>query len=258
MGGKSSNSSQTTQQVDSRQVNTRTDYNTWNTSTTNNLDYKVDNSVDLGSGAIFATNGGTVIQTDGGAIRGALDLADNLSSQAFKTTAGTVSDAFSFGSDLASYFGKAINANSGRAFDSVDNAVTGLGSVASKAFNFADTSQANAFDFGQTLAKLFGSQVNTSAGRALDSVDNATAAAIGATSKATASAFDLVDSLGARETSFLRGVMDQQNEATKGITQLVANAYNDAKGRGAMTDTLMLVAIGGAVAVAIFALQRRG
>jgi hypothetical protein len=104
-----------------------------------------------------------------------------------------------------------VNANN--SIVSVSNTTTDLGAVH------------DSFAFGrESTALALGSMANV-AGHAMDSNERVTEMAIGAAQDAYKnSTSQVLDSLNSTET-------------------LVANAYNDAKGRGAMTDKILIGAI---------------
>lgn len=229
-GSRSSNTTQATTQQDNRTVQTwnSTAYTTNNTS--NNQRYTDDHSLSQSGGSVYAGQGASVSTTDFGAVGGAFDFATSLSKLMGSQAANTQA----------------------RAFDSVDSAVGAVSKNSTQAFDAIDSATAGAFNFGDSLAKLFGSQVNANAGRAFDTVDGA----IGAVGKANTGALSFADSVTGGALSFAKTALSQASDAQAKATDLVATAYNDAKGRGALTDKIILAAIAGSVVIAVLALRK--
>ena len=114
-----------------------------------------------------------------------------------------------------------------------------------------------AFDFGEQLARVFGSQVTGSSGRALDTVDGAVAGSLAASRQANTQALDFASNVAGEALAFVRSALGTAQQSQQRATDLVATAYEDAKGRGSQTDTIIMIGLGGALLVAFFALRRR-
>jgi hypothetical protein len=72
----------------------------------------------------------------------------------------------------------------------------------------------------------------------------------------TGKAFDVVDSVVGRQAGLTKDLTTQAFNAINKTGDLVSAAYADAKGRGAMTDTITITAIAGACLVAALALKK--
>jgi hypothetical protein len=82
------------------------------------------------------------------------------------------------------------------------------------------------------------------------------------------SAFSLVDSVVGNSVSLLEdqfnksrtdsaSLVDKVLGQVQGATNMLGNAYADSQGRGALTDKMLMVAIGGAVLIAVAAVWRK-
>jgi hypothetical protein len=69
-------------------------------------------------------------------------------------------------------------------------------------------------------------------------------------------ALDVVDSVVGKSAGLTKDLTTQAFNTINKTGDLLSTAYADAKGRGAMTDTITLTAIAGACAVAFMALHR--
>lgn len=124
----------------------------------------------------------------------------------------------------------------GRAFDANDRATAGAFNFGKDALRLSERGLSEAFNFGGdavTSALNFG-RATTAA--ALDASDNAFDRALDYSASATRSALDNLQS----------------------TQRLVTTAYADAKGRGALTDKILIGAIGAVALVAVFALRSKG
>lgn len=207
-----------------------------------------DNRAVLGEGSNYANNGASITNTsyvlDNGAINRSFDFgaaALDLGGQAIGAASSALdssltfannnaSRAYDFSTDIA---GQAFDANrftTSAAFDFGTDALQGALSAntasTAQAFNFgndalsaADTAFAGALSFGRT---------------ALDANDNAYSGAM----------------------SFARGALNSVLGNVQSTQQLTANAYNDAKGRGALTDKIIIGAIGAMALVALIAVRK--
>jgi hypothetical protein len=167
------------------------------TSTTNSTTNQYDQRRIIGAGAINADAGGSVIvnTTDGGAIQGAINLADRLTLGAFSLSDSLGTNAFNL-SDRAT---------SG-AYQLSDR-------MAAQVRGVADTAMANVADAYRTS----GSQIFNTSKTAISSVA----------------------------------------EAFNSSGKMVSEAYAESKGRGAMTDKILIGALIMAGLVAIAALRSK-
>jgi hypothetical protein len=202
-----------------------------------------DSRMVLGQDAINAQSGATVNSStttnttnyalDGGAISGALNLG---------------SDALAFGSDaLASN-----NKTSGNAFDLVGgvlNEALGFGTkTVNSSFDFANSALADSLANERYAQQQAAQQASDAIAFAQASSAQSAAAQKQALDAATGSMADAL-AYGGKQTAI---ALDSLN----GSAELVKNAYADAKGRGAMTDYLLMAAIGVAGLVAYSALRK--
>lgn len=163
---------------------------------------------------------------DGGAIGHALDSTNKTVATAFDF--GT--HALGFGSDALNTVTKNNTAALNFAGDTVSTAFSAQDKLTTKTLNFADSTVNEALGFAQDAQN----RSMTATSDALSSAKDAFASALSFGGKQTAAA---VDSLNQTEN-------------------LVSAAYADAKGRGALTDKIMMVAIAGALFVAFMATRK--
>ena len=190
----------------------------------------------LGEGSVSADGGAVVNQTsntttnttvlDGGAIGHAFDSTNKTVDSAFDF--GT--HALGFGSDALRSNNAAVTSSLNFAADTVSTAFGAQDKLTTKTLNFAGDTVGQSLSFAQSAQN----KTMSAFGDALSSAQGAFASALSFGGKQTAAA---VDSLNQTEN-------------------LVAAAYNDAKGRGALTDKILMVAIAGALFVAWHATRK--
>jgi threonine dehydrogenase-like Zn-dependent dehydrogenase len=90
---------------------------------------------------------------------------------------------------------------------------------------------------------------DASASRALDTADSALSRAMASGDASLRQAF----TFGAGVLTAAAKQTDRVLDTMQATQQLTADAYNDAKGRGALTDKILIAAVGGALVVAAFA-----
>jgi hypothetical protein len=161
---------------------------------------------------------------------GSIDLAGrtalaaiNLGNNAIDANTSTLKTGFDFGSKTLT---NSINAIS----DSVNASLAASSAAQARASAAAESAQANAYGFASQSA----AQSATAQRQALDAVLNNTSDAL---------------AYGKYETG---AALDSLNTSAS----MVATAYADAKGRGALTDKIMMLAIAGAALVAWQAVRR--
>lgn len=137
----------------------------------------------------------------------------------------------------AIYSGGPVNVVDGGAIALAERTAAGSQSVAVKGF-----------DLAEALTRLVGQQSTATQAAAFGVADSAIASAQALAGRS----FDA----SARQAQFLADVLARSLQSQGQVNSLVADAYNDAKGRGAQTDRLVLVAVGGAVLVAALALRK--
>lgn len=229
------------------------------------------------------TNFNTV--TDLGALKTASDIATESARQGALVAAGALSGGFHFGSDALGLSADAIGANQKALTDALDfggnamdyasgafgSALDANGRTTSNALGFAEgamnratTAQGNALDAGlSSLLEALGFG-RTAMTNTADAWGNAYASADASRN----SAFSLVDSVVGNSVSLLEdqfnksrtdsaSLVDKVLGQVQGATNMLGNAYADSQGRGALTDKMLMVAIGGAVLIAVAAVWRK-
>lgn len=185
-----------------------------------------DNRKALGQGALDVSGGSSVnivsntTTSDPAVIGKALD-----------TNLSVTNSALNFGSDALSFGGKALDTSS-KAF--------------TQSLDFADNTVGNAFKFGDA-------QVTKSLNASSDAFNSALGFAAGAESKAFNTASDAIGSASNAMAAALAFGGKQTATALDSLNtsaNLINSAYADAKGRGALTDKILMVAIAGALFVA--------
>ncbi len=144
----------------------------------------------------------------------------------------------------------------GRAFDSTDKTVKAGFDFGTDALGFSGDTVKGAFKFGTDT-------VNKSLGFASDAMQQAFSSNEGTAKDAFSFAQKAADrangSMADAFSSALNFSAKQTQTALDGLNKassLVDSAYSDAKGRGAMTDYIMMAAIAGALLVAYMATRR--
>lgn len=89
--------------------------------------------------------------------------------------------------------------------------------------------------------------------RSLDTVDSSVDKALTFAGNAQANVLDLAAGSVSTVANFGGRVLDQ----VAGTEQLVAAAYNDAKGQGALTQKILIVAVAGALLIAFVAVKKK-
>lgn len=202
----------------------------------------------LGEGALSAENS-TVFQSTS-TIHNTLDA--DVSNKAMDTARLSAAEALGFGSDsmaAAFSFGKSALSTSA---NSQSDAYGGALSAIDKAGVRAANSQESAFGFGSE-AFGFGKEAMTSAansqadafGGALSAIDKTDSRAFSFGGDALASAFSFANDAAKRENA----VLDQ-------TTGVLSDAYADAKGRGALTDKILIGAICAVALIAYMAIKK--
>ncbi|MGM9480305.1 hypothetical protein ACS5PN_03835 [Roseateles sp. NT4] len=166
------------------------------------------------------------VQDAGYGVIGSGSVDNSTSSSFYTRDSGNVSNTNSGNSSYQVLDGGAI----GKAFDSTDKTV-------SAAFKFGDS----ALGFG-SKALAFGS----------DTVDSALGFAKQAQAESQSAISSAFDKALKASTDSTRTVVDSLNSTASAVER----AFADAKGRGSMTDTITMLAIGGALFVAFMATRK--
>ena len=175
-----------------------------------------DNREVLGEGANHAENGSTINN---------FELDNGAISDAFKFAGDTVGSAFKFGS-------RALDSNVAVTHDALNFADDTVGNTLkanTEAMRIAANSQQDALAFADTAQKTSAKTQSL----ALDTAAGSMSQALAYSGRQTAVALD----------------------SLTGSANLVKDAYADAKGRGALTDKLLMAAIGVAGLVAVMAVK---
>lgn len=247
----SSKSSQSTSQLDNRRTQgegaisaENSSVNVWNTSLDSSIVNRALGSVDTVSGQALSFGSDAL---------GLGSEALGFGKQALATSANTFSDALGFADSL-----------SARTNTTVSNALSdALGSALS--FMSGESGRNNA-----TLSNTFSDALgfaDSQAGRTNATLSNTFADALGfadaqaaRTNSSLFSAFS--DLLGAQESQVGKvlnygGTMtDKVLDSVAASTSLVKDAYEDAKGRGALTDKMIMAAIAAMALVAYMAVKK--
>lgn len=157
-------------------------------------------------------------QVQGKAVAGAFGFGSDLVAQSLDANRAAAKDAFGFGLDSMAYVSDAYDGSTG------------------KALNFGSDL------FGQSLASA-----DTSRSQALGLVDSVVSDSLGY----------LFDSASKSRTDSI-GLVNGALSQVKSATDMLGNAYADSQGRGALTDKILMVAIAGAMLIAVFAVKAKG
>jgi hypothetical protein len=174
-------------------------------------------------------------------------LTRNTTSQAFNFG----SDALAFGGDVVGKFGQATT----QALNFGSDALAFGGDVVGK-FGQAAT---QALNFGSDALGTVDSLTRNTTSQAFNFGSDALASATDQVNKATSQALNFgSDALGFGDRAFdlIGDGLGRVLDTTADTQQLVANAYNDAKGRGAMTDKILIATVIGALIVAAMAVKK--
>nr|WP_315242858.1 hypothetical protein [uncultured Albidiferax sp.] len=184
----------------------------------------------LGEGALSAENS-NVFQTQS-TVHNTLDA--EVANRAMDTARLSTAEALGFGSDsmaAAFSFGKsALTTSANSQADAFGGALSAIDKAGMRAAN----SQADAFGFGSSAFS-----------GALGAVDKADSRAFSFGGDALASAFSFANDAAKRENA----VLDQ-------TTGVLSDAYADAKGRGALTDKILIGAICAVALIAYMAIKK--
>lgn len=162
-------------------------------------------------------------------------VSQNISTTTISADPAVTGAALGFGRDVADLSITANSDTTNRALNTVDKTTMG-------AFNFGTDALAGAFDFGKY-------SVNAVTSTAADAMAYSDAAAKRA-SATTGRALDLADETYGTALSFGKGIVSQAFDSASQSASFVKDAYADAKGRGALTDKIL---IGAVIAMAVVA-----
>lgn len=250
----------------------------------------------LGNGAASNSGAGSVTvfnstsSVDPETIKASLQYAAYAAEQGAQVASGALSGAFLFGTDALGLSADAISANGKALSDSLDfgsNAVDLAVGGVSDAYR---TATVNALDFGGNAMDMAMSGVKASNVNALNfggdvfngalgGIGDALVKALGFGSSALSNslassdtsrsqAFGLVDSVVSNSIGLMEdqaaayrkdtaSLVDKALAQVTGATDMLGNAYADSQGRGAYTDKMLMLAIGGAVLIAAAAIWKR-
>lgn len=148
----------------------------------------------------------------------------------------------------------------GPVFQSVASIANTSSQAAQAATDALARNAGQGFDLARYLSELFSNDTQRTTGQAFDLAGRLSDSSVGAVqqlaTRSTGQAFDAAQAMASDNTKFLTSVLDRTQRAQDQSTGLVAAAFNDAKGRGALTDYITLAAIAGALLVAFAALRR--
>ncbi|HEX7742850.1 MAG TPA: hypothetical protein VF442_10540 [Sphingobium sp.] len=98
--------------------------------------------------------------------------------------------------------------------------------------------------------------INNVVGKSYDLAGDALARTTDQVAKVTTQAFNFGSDVVASAVGLTQHGLDRVLDQTATTQQLVADAYNDAKGRGALTDKILIAAVAGALLVALAAVKK--
>jgi hypothetical protein len=128
-----------------------------------------------------------------------------------------------------------------RSFDSADKSLAGALNFGTQALDTSSQALAKAFQFGGDTVDQALSSNQEAVAKALQFGGNSLDGALG---------------FGNEALSFLKTTTASALDNVQATQKLTADAYNDAKGRGAMTDKLLIAAIAGMGLVAFAAVHK--
>ena len=206
--------------------------------------------------------------------QGAMDTAARIAEMAGVVADRATSGAYTLSSDALGLAGDALYSNgratrdaldyghavldiAGASMDRATAGALGFGSGALADTLAANrTSLAQSFAFGNDAMDKAGAAVSDALRFGLDTVDGA----ISAVTDSQAGSFRLVDNVvdnvfarADSEASSLRSIYESALSAVGTANAKLGDAYADSQGRGALTDKIMMLAIGGALLVAALA-----
>ena len=210
-----------------------------------------DNRRVIGEGGVSAENS-TVNVLDGGAIGSAFQFAGASGGQAYGFANQALGFARQQGGQAFGLAGQAmdqVSASHARVLDFGADALTA-------AVGASDRARTQAFDFGADSlsgALGFGDAQNA---RVLDFGADSLSGALGFGDAQNARVLDFgADALSAA-FAFGKTANTQAQDAMSATANLVKDAYADAKGRGALTDKMIMVAIAAMALVAFMAVKK--
>lgn len=134
----------------------------------------------------------------------------------------------------------------------VGNALAAMAGTSSDGFTFGSDALYTALGFGGKALQMAGNVTSDALGFADANSSRNSAMAYNALGDALASN----ESALSKAFSFGKSALDQSFSNLNDTETLVANAYNDAKGRGALTDKILIGAIAAMAVVAFAAVKK--
>ncbi len=201
----------------------------------------------LGERSISSENS-TVLQTnlsyslDADVVDSALGAVAKNNTAAFDFGGDALGGAYGFGTKAMQ-----IAANgSAEAMGLAGSALTSSGAAMQKSYDFSSDALAGAYGYGQ---KSNASAMNF-AGDALAGARDAIAGVLSSNGKAQAGAFDFVGGALSSLLGFTNAAEKRAVDSSLDASNTLKNAYADAKGRGAMTDYIIIgvVLVAGVIA----------
>lgn len=161
-------------------------------------------------------------------------------------------------------FGHAALDIAGASMDRATAGAFGFGGAAlTDALDFTRTSNAQAFSFGDTAVSAVGDAVTGALGFGRDAlsgafgaVETGQAGAYRLVDNTVGNAFGLVQSQAESSAANLRGIYETALDAIGVSNARLGDAYADSQGRGALTDKMLMLAIGGAMLIAAISISR--
>lgn len=137
------------------------------------------------------------------------------------------------------------------------------GEVINRMFDFAGKQSGQVLDFGGRALDLSAESVGAALGfggkamtAALNAQQDALAFADSSAARSTAASYNFASDALGEAFGFGGNAMNKAFNAAEGATALVKDAYADAKGRGALTDKILMGAIAAMAVVALMAVKK--
>lgn len=206
------------------------------------------------------------ITSDLGAIAAAQAIAADAARMGGAVADSALSGAFHFGSDSLGLAADAMDANAvalSRSLDFAGNqtaealgfgqsAMSGSLKTAGNALDSAFSSMLEALGFGRSAM----SNVGTAWGNATASADASRDSAFRLVDSVVGNAVDVISDRANAESSALRSIYETALGQINTSNARLGDAYADSQGRGALTDKMLMLAIGGAVLIAVMAVRK--
>lgn len=182
-----------------------------------------------------------------------------LAADAMDANALALSRSLDFGANAMDYatgaFGSALTANGKATADALgfgETAMAGSLRTAGNALDSAFSSMLEALGFGRSAM----SNVGAAWGNATASADASRDSAFRVVDSVVGNAVDVISDRANAESSALRSIYETALGQINTSNARLGDAYADSQGRGALTDKMLMLAIGGAFLIAVMAVRK--